>query len=484
MRRVLVVVSLFSACSSGTADRSDAGGAANANAASPAEPDTESQDMTQTSPPSGGASSTMTPPTAQAGGEPMGDSPSMEGAAAEDASASAIADAGTPMLDASISPGTDASVAVSDDGGGQSPPPPPPCGGPCGRGLLCNAINDECVECLIDMDCTAGNECRSSACEPIVECEGPDECPEDLAVCHSELSRCVECEVDLDCLEEQQCQGRNCVGLPGECRMGMDPCSSREIMELTQSQVVDGFGDEFCDVPGFELNFQNAASGNSDLPQRTIMRVAWSRDALHVFADVQDPEVVTNAELDSLWSGDVIELYLATSPADELEGFFSGRVDGVQIVITPPTAEQPARAARLYWLPEASNPDAYGQVRDPMTAGFAARLTDSGYAVEARVPWTSLGPRIPDIQAGVTIAFDAALSTASRASIVNESDGRQGTAVLHVGNAPGGVQTCSGEQLPWCNSTTWCSPTLAPNVPEVPPIEPEPDDADVMVDAG
>lgn len=377
-------------------------------------------------------------------------------------------------------PEGDASVVTPPETtGGQDtetglPPLPPPCGGLCDDGQLCNLATDECVECLTDADCSEGNECRANACEAIIACENSEGCPENLAVCHSQLDRCVECEIDLDCPEAHSCEGRACVEAAptDQCAMGDDPCGSGTVLPMKETQVLDARGDEFCEIPGFELNFGNAARGNADLPQTMTMRVAWSEDAFHLYAEVTDPEVVTNAEIDYLWSGDVVELYLAPGPASGLSGYFSGRIDGVQLLIAPPTNAQPARAARLFWMPNQDGNQV--QVREEMTSGFAARATQTGYAVEARLPWSMFGPRTPDIENGISIALDVGLSTASAATIGNANDGREGAIVLFAGPT-GEVNTCSGDQVPWCNSTSWCTTTLRDKAPPAP----IPDDAGV-----
>ncbi len=353
------------------------------------------------------------------------------------------------------------------------PPLPPPCGGMCDDAQLCNLATDECVECLTDLDCGDGKECRDNACEAIVPCDSSEMCPDGLGVCHSQLDRCVECEIDLDCPEDSRCESRQCVtDRVDACAMGVDPCSSGNVLPMKEKQVLDGHGDEFCDIPGFELNFQNGARGNNELPHSMIVRVAWSEEAFHLFADVEDPQVVTNNEIDYLWSGDVVELFLAPGPASELGGYFSGRVDGVQLLIAPPTSTNPARAARLFWLPNEDSPGNYLQVREPLTSGFAARATETGYAVEARLPWSMFGPRTPDIESGVSIALDFGLSTANAQTIGNANDGREGAVVLYAGPTTN-VNTCSGDQVPWCNSTTWCTATLLDKAPPAP----EPSDA-------
>jgi len=270
---------------------------------------------------------------------------------------------------------------------------------------------------------------------------------------------CEDAGADAACVPDDcgsgSCESDGSTPVP-ECRRGDNPCATSQIVRFSGEHVLDGVGDEFCDVPGFELSFSNAAAGAADLPQSALVRVAWSPEALHLFAEVSDPDVAVNGNLDWLWDGDAVELYLATSEAAQLPGFFSGRIDGVQMVFAPPSGEQRARAARLFWLP--NDDGSFRQVREEITRDFSARVTAEGYSIEAKVQWSKFGPRTPDMHAGMAIAFDLALSTASSQSLA--AGGREGAAVLYVGDSASGVNTCDGDQLPWCNSTTWCSPVL------------------------
>lgn len=456
----LAAACLVSACSSGTNDR-DADAGVELDAASPTDTEPSSPtDVTQTDE-DGSETDDGAAADRDASAPDMSSDDGSLPAPGPDPDESRV-DAGTPPTgdrDGSMGPSADAGSADGVDAA-PVPPEPPPCGGACVDGEVCDLATDECVECVGDQHCDEGTECRANVCEPIVPCEEAAECTDELPVCHSQLDRCVECEIDLDCPVDYVCSARTCVDSSQQCLMGDDPCSSGAVLPMTQSQVIDGLGDEFCDLPGFELNFDNAARGNADLPHSVVARVGWSEQAFHLYAQVEDPELASNPELDYLWSGDVVELFLATGPADELAGFFSGRIDGVQLVFAPPTNELAARAARLFWLPSEDNPDTYVQVREPLSTGFAARVTATGYAIEAAIPWSSFGPRTPDIGSGSQIAFNLGLSTANAQSIGNPNDGRQGSATLYVGGGVEGVNTCQGEQLPWCNSTTWCSPEL------------------------
>lgn len=406
--------------------------------------------------PSGGTNPEPAAPTTDSSAPPASGSDAGGTATQDDAGAPPVegSDASTPQAP---SDRADAATETNDGGDDTPAPQPPPCGGMCGEDEHCQPAANECVECLRDAHCGEDFICDDNACIAITPCENSEQCDGDAPVCHSELDRCVICEIDLDCPESETCENYRCVDPEQQCARGDDPCTASTIVPMSGSQEVDGLGDEFCDVPGFELNFANPARGAADLPHSALVRVAWSEDAFHLFAEVEDPDIATNSNIDSLWSGDVIELYLATSAASELQGFFTGRVDGVQLVFAPPTEDQPARAARLFWI-ENGNSGGWRQVREEFTQDFASRLTGSGYTMEARIPWSSFGPRAPEMDSGLQIAFNFGLATASSESMQN--DAREGAALLFVGPPADGVATCDGEQLPWCNATTWCSPTL------------------------
>lgn len=434
LRLGLFLVSLGAwACSQGEAPRSDE--------APPSEEGTPPSGTGDAPPPSPPAAPPSTPPGASDDAGAAGDEPTDD--------VEPQSDAGTPPAPPPVG---DAGAPAGDTG------VPQPCGGQCSDDQYCLAERAECVECLSDEHCGDDAACVGNTCEPIIPCETSEQCEGDSPVCHSELDRCVECQVELDCAEGQICSGYQCMDPASQCAWGEDPCSSGVMPKLPVEQVIDANGDEFCDVPGFELSFANAAWGGSDLPQSARVRLAWSEAGIHLFADVVDPEVATNASIESLWSGDVIELYLATSQASELSGFFTGRIDGVQLVFTPPSDDYPPRAARLFWMPNEDDNGGWHQVREEVTQGFTARRTATGYVIEARIGWSSFGPRVPDLSAGDRIAFNLGVATASAQSL--ENDSREGAALLHVGEPAEGVYTCEGEQLPWCNATTWCSPEL------------------------
>src|SRR5690606_25918201 len=94
-----------------------------------------------------------------------------------------------------------------------------------------------------------------------------------------------------ECEGDGVCTDNDAAPPTSECLRGPSPCSSSEVTRLTNEHVLDGYGDEFCNVPAFELNFANAAHGVSNLPQTALIRVAWSAEALHFFAEVSDPEI-------------------------------------------------------------------------------------------------------------------------------------------------------------------------------------------------
>jgi hypothetical protein len=227
------------------------------------------------------------------------------------------------------------------------------------------------------------------------------------------------------------------------------------VAELTVDQELDGKGDEFCSITPFELNFANADSTETpDLKQKAIVRIAWTATNFAAFIDVTDAEIATKASLDELWGGDNIEIYLAPD-ATAMNGHFKGENDGVQMSFAPESGDKPARGVRLYF------DDGGSQKRNELTSGFKSVLTDTGYAIELQIPWSSFGGSVVTIKAGSTIGFDMALSTANASTLGANQDGREGSALMFVGPAKSGVDSCGdSDELPWCNSTTWCTATL------------------------
>src|SRR5262249_46600347 len=126
---------------------------------------------------------------------------------------------------------------------------------------------------------------------------------------------------------------------PCPALVGTDACQS--VPHFTaKEQIVDGAGDEFCDIPA--MVFDMAHCGTTDvavppaLPEIASLRIAWSDDAFHLHLHVTDPSVIVNPESSLLWDADALEIFIAGTGT--LHGPYNGSNDGgaIQIVLSPP----------------------------------------------------------------------------------------------------------------------------------------------------
>jgi hypothetical protein len=216
-------------------------------------------------------------------------------------------------------------------------------------------------------------------------------------------------------------------------------------------QVVDGVGDEFCNIPPVHYTAANApyreGHSSGSLPPSTApteavtFRAAWSLDAFHLHAHVDDAAIYESNDNSTLWNGDEIEIFVAGGPNFSVT--YPGGTDSnsIEVGIVPPAGLVGARG--VVYL---------GQNRQPLDSKyFAARLVPGGYEVEVQIPWQ--GTAKPT-QAGDTMGFYFGLSTQDTAGV-----GREEYASLPVVAVSG--STCpTSPPLPWCDDRTWCHPTL------------------------
>lgn len=217
-----------------------------------------------------------------------------------------------------------------------------------------------------------------------------------------------------------------------------------ELYEFTAAtQVVDGVGDEFCDIPPMSgqvatLPFIHADYSDTSLPATYVLRAGWSQDAFHAHVSVTDPSVHTDAT-GELWRGDTVQLYIA--PSATLSGTFGTDEDGSarHILLSPPDADNPS--GRAVFL--ASN----AQYSDVSPENYAARLTADGYEVEVRLLWANNAePR----ESGAQFAFDFSMSVIDTEGVeLPELEGW-----LSHNPIP---DTCDH---PWCDDRAWCQPLL------------------------
>jgi hypothetical protein len=270
----------------------------------------------------------------------------------------------------------------------------------------------------------AGADAASDASEPSAEA-GADAAPEpDAAVCSTREDQDV------------------CTALP----------------RFTANQVVDGAGDEFCDIPA--KVFAVVACPTLDpstppaLPGRVVLRVAWSTQALHLHMHVSDPTVIVQADPARLWNGDAVEIYIAGASGADLHGVYTGTDDGgaVQLVLAPPSAPFATRGEAFLSRFGAHSPI------DP--ALYAGRLVADGYELELRYPWAASAA--PALAAG-RVAFDLAINVQDR----SDAGGRELQCMISSGDVfVDGSEACglaAGEPAqPYCDDRTWCQPQLSP----------------------
>ncbi|RME37020.1 MAG: hypothetical protein D6788_10395 [Planctomycetota bacterium] len=110
-------------------------------------------------------------------------------------------------------------------------------GSPCAAGLVCDELNDQCVECLVDADCDDANVCTDDTCvlnvcqhtPNTLPCDdglfcttgdtcsngvctgGPSPCADPtLPLCNELTNSCVECFVNADCDDGNPCTDDFC----------------------------------------------------------------------------------------------------------------------------------------------------------------------------------------------------------------------------------------------------------------------------------
>jgi hypothetical protein len=233
-------------------------------------------------------------------------------------------------------------------------------------------------------------------------------------------------------------------GGTGHCATGAAPCTM--IPHFAGAQIMDGYDDEFCDVPSFLLDFgSHNAKVNSfrtaNPSETALARVAWSSNALHVFVTVTDPSVHPWISDDHVYEGDSVELMLANSesvsgdPADDSN-----------------TMEIQASYQRGFVVHVDNGSETS---REPVPPGsLKGRVFAGGYTVELRVPWLGAAPH-----SGSTIRFDLALNSAQNTA---EATWRDAQAVLTMG--PSGEtfagSPCGSDVEPYCDDRAWCPTEL------------------------
>lgn len=315
---------------------------------------------------------------------------------------------------------------------------------------LCNRTTSRCVECVDAADCAVGGQtdqvCVTNRCQ--TSCATTEDCAEG-SVCNTTATPpyCATCLTNADCPTGNSCTQGACVSGSGACAgNSAKPCTA--IPAFTGTQVVDGYGDDFCNVPGFTLAFDstaakiNPASGESataTYPERATFKVAWSADSVHVHIEVTDPSVSPNTNPGEIWNGDGVEFMISTS--NELTGLTSADVNTLHVI-----ANSSIGVTVKAW----GGGGNHAQISDPNL--FKTQTTSQGYAVELKMPW----PEGVQVTAGTAIYFDAAVNS-GRPNADNAPQ-RVAQALLFQAPTPTNT-TCTGtgnDIAPFCDDRLWC----------------------------
>jgi hypothetical protein len=228
------------------------------------------------------------------------------------------------------------------------------------------------------------------------------------------------------------------------------PCTG--LPAFTGSQNVDGNDDDFCNVPSFELTFDNAASSGGKVkvyngsgtsyPERAQARVAWDAAGIHAFIHVIDPKFVPATALDTIYNADGVELLFTTTTSGLSGGTSQDSGLAMHVIVSPPFAAR-SKANGTNGTQEALPADQ-----------FSASAENAGYKVELQLPWPGTPPT-----AGSQIKFDMELNSADGNSTPGDAGPRDAQAILYLGADPGG-SPCGGEIFPYCDDRLWCSTTL------------------------
>jgi hypothetical protein len=252
-----------------------------------------------------------------------------------------------------------------------------------------------------------------------------------------------------------------------------------KVPSFTGTQVVDGFGDEFCAIPATKLAVRDGVvpptwGAPGSLVSSTVhARVAWSPLGIHAHFHVDDGAIITvpGGGLDSVIlyvGGDIARSGLFDAATHD-PGF-------MEIVLAPEggpvgwpgfTGDMPATTAGLFCRPDSSTthcaPESMGQLVAPVQT--ATRRVPSGYEYELYVPWGTLGRAAPP-SSGDSIAIDLGYFACDDPSAVGKRDfacgsGYGGESWIGFTPLPTGTSsTCESVVIPDCDDRTWCTATL------------------------
>lgn len=365
----------------------------------------------------------------------------------------------------------------------------------------CDTARGRCVECVTDGNCSDGKRCVEQKCR--VNCDSDNDCTPQHMLCNTSIGVCIQCTAELACGNGLLCSPtglcvppvctagqRTCVaggigtcapngsgyGIPAACPVGStceevagkpscysadgglacfvpgDPC--QHVEPYADTQKLDGVGDDFCGVPTYTLNAQTAArviSWHSAPKEVAKIQVAWADDGLHIFVDVEDSSVQTvqmkdpTAALTRAYMGDSIEILFSSS--DAVTGLTATDANTLHVQIP---ASGPAVSIKT------SNTSGTSEgVATALTAPYAQKITATGYAIEAKLPW----PGNVKPARGSQIRFDLTLNGADT-DCTSVDDMRDGGLVMHLGQVPNSTCQSNDGSVPYCDDRLWCATSL------------------------
>ena len=172
---------------------------------------------------------------------------------------------------------------------------------------------------------------------------------------------------------------------------------------VDQPLVVDGNLEGWTDIPSFTSSYRvyNNDSWDQTDDLQTFWRLAWDDLNLYLSALVIDDVHVQIRSGDLSYLGDSVELQIDTQLRLDLSNQLS--TDDYQLVFSPGDFAENAPSFGLFRGTPEGQMVSYGN-REGIKV--SAEATDSGYVLEAAVPWTVLGVR-PTVDLELGIALNA-----------------------------------------------------------------------------
>ncbi len=175
-------------------------------------------------------------------------------------------------------------------------------------------------------------------------------------------------------------------------------------MNIHQASVpitIDGVMDsEWPDVDGIPLNKENVNAIKSGfLPNEAVNSktyFTWDETYLYVFQDVNDPSPMrNNASGDGIWNGDSFEVFFGSEEVDKVGAYLP---TDRQLILS--AGKNYDDTFNYWWFKSDKQYNVKLFVRE--------KIGESGYVMEAAIPWESINLTNPEI--GTEIRFDFGMS--------------------------------------------------------------------------